>query len=208
MGRAIVRDPKLFLFDEPLSNLDAKLRVQMRAEIRRLQRRLQVTSLYVTHDQVEAMTLGDRLLVMHLGVPVQLATPMEVFEQPANTYVASFIGTPAMNLLPGTLTHDGAVAVVYGREIVLPRPITRPVSAEVTLGIRPEHIDIDPDGFSLPVDLVEPLGSEMLVHGRLADGSLLTVKLPSHTPVGETISVSFRVEQLHLFDRASGNRIS
>ena len=101
MGRAIVRDPKLFLFDEPLSNLDAKRRVQMRGEIRRLQRRLKVTSLYVTHDQVEAMTLGDRLLVMHLGVPVQLATPMEVFERPADTYVAGFIGSPAMNLIPG-----------------------------------------------------------------------------------------------------------
>jgi len=102
MGRAIVREPKLFLFDEPLSNLDAKLRVQMRAEIRRLQRRLGVTSLYVTHDQIEAMTLGDRLLVLHQGRPAQLATPMEVFEHPADTYVASFIGAPAMNFLPWT----------------------------------------------------------------------------------------------------------
>src|SRR4051795_5712022 len=110
MGRAIVRDPKLFLFDEPLSNLDAKLRVQMRAEIRKLQRRLGVTSLYVTHDQVEAMTLGDRLLVLHQGRPVQLATPMEVFEHPADTYVAGFIGAPAMNFLPAILTEAGAAA--------------------------------------------------------------------------------------------------
>ena len=107
MGRAIVRDPKLFLFDEPLSNLDAKLRVQMRAEIRKLQRRLGVTSLYVTHDQVEAMTLGDRLLILHEGRPAQLATPMEVFERPADTYVASFIGSPTMNFLPGQLVQDG-----------------------------------------------------------------------------------------------------
>ena len=107
MGRAIVREPKLFLFDEPLSNLDAKLRVTMRAEIKRLQRRMGVTSLYVTHDQGEAMTLGDRLLVMHQGVPVQLATPMEVFERPANIYVAGFIGAPAMNLLPALLCRMG-----------------------------------------------------------------------------------------------------
>src|SRR4051795_10144960 len=112
MGRAIVRNPKLFLFDEPLSNLDAKLRVQMRAEIRRLQRRLGVTSLYVTHDQVEAMTLGDRLLVLHQGRPVQLATPMEVFERPADTYVAGFIGAPAMNFLPATLSHGGGAATL------------------------------------------------------------------------------------------------
>src|SRR5271157_4345974 len=106
MGRAIVRDPKLFLFDEPLSNLDAKLRVQMRAEIRKLQRRLGVTSLYVTHDQVEAMTLGDRLLILHEGRPAQLATPMDVFERPADTYVAGFVGSPTMNFLPGRLVNE------------------------------------------------------------------------------------------------------
>ena len=114
MGRAIVREPKLFLFDEPLSNLDAALRVQMRAEIRRLQRRLGVTSLYVTHDQVEAMTLGDRLLVLHGGVPVQFAAPMEIFERPATAYVAGFIGAPAMNFLPATLEAGGAVARLGG----------------------------------------------------------------------------------------------
>src|SRR4051812_33777160 len=121
MGRAIVRHPKLFLFDEPLSNLDAKLRVQMRAEIRRLQRRLGVTSLYVTHDQVEAMTLGDRLLVLHQGRPVQLATPMEVFSRPADTYVAGFIGAPAMNFLPAAL-EDGGRAVRLGSGQLYPLP--------------------------------------------------------------------------------------
>ena len=180
MGRAIVRNPKLFLFDEPLSNLDAKLRVQMRAEIRRLQRRLRVTSLYVTHDQVEAMTLGDRLLVLHLGVPVQLATPMEIFDRPANTYVASFIGTPAMNLIP---------------------------QGEHILGIRPEHVVLEPGGLRVVVDLVELLGSEMLVHGRMDDGALLTVKLPTG-PVGEALFVRFPEEQRHMFDRTTGVRIS
>ncbi len=126
MGRAIVRDPKLFLFDEPLSNLDAKLRVQMRGEIRRLQRRLKVTSLYVTHDQVEAMTLGDRLLVMHQGVPVQLATPTEVFERPADTYVAGFIGSPAMNLLPGLLGRNGTVVSGGGHRDRSRQPALRP----------------------------------------------------------------------------------
>ena len=206
MGRAIVRDPKLFLFDEPLSNLDAKLRVQMRAEIRRLQRRLKVTSLYVTHDQVEAMTLGDRLLVMHLGVPVQLATPMEVFERPADTYVASFIGTPAMNLLPGALGRDGASIVIHGVEI--PLGSRRFVgNAELTVGIRPEHIIVDAAGMELPVDLVEPLGSETLVHGRLPDGTLLTIKVDQGTALGETICVSFPASDLHMFDRQSGLRM-
>ena len=129
MGRAIVRHPKLFLFDEPLSNLDAKLRLQMRAEIRRLQHRLGVTSLYVTHDQVEAMTLGDRLLVLHQGRPAQLATPMEIFERPADTYVAGFIGAPTMNFLPAELARDGSAAAACGRAAAAvrgwPAPWTR-----------------------------------------------------------------------------------
>src|SRR6202453_1187824 len=144
MGRAIVREPKLFLFDEPLSNLDAKLRVQMRAEIRRLQRRLGITSLYVTHDQVEAMTLGDRLLVLHQGRPAQLATPMEVFERPADTYVASFIGAPAMNFLPGELTAGGT-AVRLQAGPVIPLATGKPAGPdgyEVTVGIRPEHVTL------------------------------------------------------------------
>src|SRR3954453_3325134 len=137
MGRAIVRNPKLFLFDEPLSNLDAKLRVQMRAEIRRLQRRLGVTSLYVTHDQVEAMTLGDRLLVLHLGRPVQLATPMEVFSRPAATYVADFLGAPAINFLPAELENGGhAIRLGSGESYALPG---RYPGQAVTLGIRPEN---------------------------------------------------------------------
>ncbi|MCJ2014297.1 ABC transporter ATP-binding protein [Methylobacterium sp. J-076] len=208
MGRAIVRDPKLFLFDEPLSNLDAKLRVQMRGEIRRLQRRLKVTSLYVTHDQVEAMTLGDRLLVMHQGVPVQLATPTEVFERPADTYVAGFIGSPAMNLLPGLLGRNGTAVSLDGTEIDLgPRRIPRPDGHRVILGIRPEHVALDPAGAAWPVEVVELLGSEMLVHGRSAAGASLTLRTANGPPPGEAIRVSFPAAHLHVFDEATGLRL-
>jgi sn-glycerol 3-phosphate transport system ATP-binding protein len=206
MGRAIVRDPKLFLFDEPLSNLDAKLRVQMRAEIRRLQRRLGVTSLYVTHDQVEAMTLGDRLLILHEGVQAQLATPMEVFERPADTYVASFVGSPTMNFLPGRLVHDGtAVQLEAGPLIPLQR---RRVGDAVTLGIRPEHLMLGGDQLTLMVDLIEPLGSETLVHGRVVghDDSIV-VKVPGAVLPAETVTVALQAEQAHIFDQATGRRI-
>src|ERR1700688_1774990 len=161
MGRAIVREPKLFLFDEPLSNLDATLRVSMRAEIRRLQRRMGVTSLYVTHDQVEAMTLGDRLLVLHEGIPVQLATPMEVFEHPANVYVAGFIGAPAMNFLPATLSHGGTAAQLAIGPLIPFADGKRPGQdgRKLTIGIRPEHLTQNPDGLPMQIDLIEPLGS-------------------------------------------------
>ena len=205
MGRAIVRNPKLFLFDEPLSNLDATLRVQMRAEIRRLQRRLGVTSLYVTHDQVEAMTLGDRLLVLHAGKPVQLATPMEVFTRPADTYVAGFIGAPAMNLLPAELLGD-RVRLAGGHEVALPS--VRAGGPAVTLGVRPEHVVLAPGGLALQVELVEPLGSETLVHGRMADGTALVAKLPGALPVAERIEVGLQPAELHLFDRGSGRRLA
>jgi sn-glycerol 3-phosphate transport system ATP-binding protein len=222
MGRAIVREPKLFLFDEPLSNLDAKLRVQMRAEIRRLQRRLGVTSLYVTHDQTEAMTLGDRLLVLHQGRPAQLATPMEVFERPADTYVASFIGAPAMNFLPGDLTAGGA-AVRLSTGVELPLPGTRPAGPDgqpVTVGIRPEHIVLTevpsavasdrPGALHLHVELIEPLGSESVVHGRLdqSDPQDLVVRLPGRAPPSERLAVRLLAEHLHLFDRATGQRLA
>ena len=206
MGRAIVRDPKLFLFDEPLSNLDAKLRVQMRAEIRRLQRRLGVTSLYVTHDQVEAMTLGDRLLVLHKGVPVQLATPLEVFERPADTYVAGFIGAPAMNFCPAEIDADGtAVRLPFGASLPLDPPSR--ARGKVTLGVRPEHVELSPSGIPLRVELVEPLGSETLVHGRLPDGSALTVKRPGTLEVAEELGVAFPPAHLHLFDAGTGLRL-
>jgi sn-glycerol 3-phosphate transport system ATP-binding protein len=206
MGRAIVRQPKLFLFDEPLSNLDAKLRVQMRAEIRRLQRRLGVTSLYVTHDQVEAMTLGDRLLVLEGGRPVQLAAPMEVFSRPADVYVAGFIGAPAMNFLPATLLPGGGAVRLAGGEVIA---LGAPVGSEgaVTLGIRPEHVSLSAGGIPIEVELVEPLGSETLVHGRMADGTALLAKLPGAAPVAERVEVALTPSELHMFDATSGRRI-
>ena len=205
MGRAIVRQPKLFLFDEPLSNLDAKLRVQMRAEIRRLQRRLGVTSLYVTHDQVEAMTLGDRLLVLHLGRPVQLATPMDVWERPADTYVAGFIGAPAMNFLPAEIINDGhAVRLDGSADFPLPRRF-RP--GPITLGIRPEHVSLVPGGIELRVELVEPLGSETLVHGRMRNGEAMLAKLAGAAAVADSVTVGFDPAAIHVFDRETGVRI-
>jgi sn-glycerol 3-phosphate transport system ATP-binding protein len=203
MGRAIVREPKLFLFDEPLSNLDASLRVQMRAEIKTLQRRLGVTSLYVTHDQVEAMTLGDRLLVLHQGVPVQFAPPMEVFERPATAYVAGFIGAPAMNFLPATVAGNVA-RLAGGAAVPLPPGVPeRPL----TLGIRPEHVVLEEGGIPVQVALVEPLGSETLVHGRLADGTGLLIKRPGAAPVGERLAVALPAGALHLFETDTGRRI-
>jgi len=210
MGRAIVRHPKLFLFDEPLSNLDAKLRLSMRAEIRRLQRRLGVTSLYVTHDQVEAMTLGDRLLVLHQGRPAQLATPMEVFARPADTYVAGFIGAPTMNFLPAVLASGGTAARLEAGPL-LGFADGRRAGADghpLTIGIRPEHLALGP-GLDLLVDLVEPLGSETLVHGHLAgtEDQSLAVKLNGPAPGGERLGVRLQPEHLHVFDRGSGHRI-
>ncbi len=209
MGRAIVRNPKLFLFDEPLSNLDAKLRVQMRAEIRRLQRRMGVTSLYVTHDQVEAMTLGDRLLVLHQGRTVQLATPMEVFEHPANTYVAGFIGAPAMNFLPGVLSHQGT-AVTLGNGLVLPFADGRRAGDDgraLSIGIRPEHVVLSPEGLPFQIDLVEPLGSETVLIGRLNGSEPFSVKLTSGTPAQEDVLVTIPPAQIHIFDNESGLRL-
>jgi len=208
MGRAIVREPKLFLFDEPLSNLDAKLRVAMRAEIKRLQRRLGVTSLFVTHDQVEAMTLGDRLVVMHEGRAAQIASPMEIFERPADTYVAGFIGSPAMNFLPATITEDGKAARLSdGNIIALPERqyATRP-GQKVTLGIRPEHINL-PGPLSLTTDLVEPLGSESVVHGKLASGETMALRLSGAPPAATVMAIALRSEHLHVFDGATGKRL-
>ena len=209
MGRAIVREPKLFLFDEPLSNLDATLRVTMRAEIRRLQRRMAVTSLYVTHDQVEAMTLGDRLLVMHKGVPVQLATPMEVFLKPANTYVAGFIGAPAMNLLPGKLAQGGRAAELeIGQTVVFADgPRAGADGMALIVGIRPEHLRLADEGLDVPVDLVEPLGSETVVIGKLENGTLLTVKLPQAHVTESSLRVRIPAEHVHVFDAGSGLRL-
>ncbi|OYW07649.1 MAG: sn-glycerol-3-phosphate ABC transporter ATP-binding protein UgpC, partial [Rhodospirillales bacterium 12-71-4] len=210
MGRAVVREPKLFLFDEPLSNLDAKLRVQMRAEIRRLQKRLGVTSLFVTHDQVEAMTLGDRLVVMHQGRAAQVASPMEVWGRPADTYVAGFIGSPAMNFLAATLLEGGGAAMLQAGPVI---GFARAVSAAaagtaVTLGIRPEHVEPAEGGLPLAIDLVEPLGSETVIHGTLPGGEVLTARLPiPASGIGATMPLRLPPEAFHVFEGASGRRL-
>lgn len=175
MGRAIVRHPKVFLFDEPLSNLDAKLRTQMRAEIKRLHNRLGVTSIYVTHDQVEAMTLADRIVVMNDGRIEQVGTPMELFNDPANTFVAGFLGSPPMNQLKGVLTETGAK--IGDAEIKIDKSIAANVGRDVIVGIRPEHVTLaagpQSSAFPISLDLVEPLGSEALLHARHGEDNLV-----------------------------------
>jgi sn-glycerol 3-phosphate transport system ATP-binding protein len=168
-----------------------------------------VTSLYVTHDQVEAMTLGDRLLVLHQGKPVQLATPMDVFERPADTYVAGFIGAPSMNFLSATLSHDGTAATL-GSGLVIPFADARRPGADgrkLTIGIRPEHVEPNPAGIVIQVDLIEPLGSETVIIGKLADGEMLSVKLPGRAPAGETLAVTLPSAHLHVFDADTGLRL-
>ena len=214
MGRAIVREPAVFLFDEPLSNLDAKLRVQMRVEIRKLQRNLRTTSIYVTHDQVEAMTMADRLVVMNEGVAEQIGTPIDVYEKPATVFVAGFIGSPSMNFLAGTV-ENGAIAV--GPSVKLPldpgHAEARPGRA-VTLGIRPEHLRPGAPGdtgIAVRVELVEHLGADTLVYGYAAwdAQNLLTLRMQgSHAfGVGETVTLVPNAGSQHLFDRETGKRI-
>ncbi|MGE0347735.1 sn-glycerol-3-phosphate import ATP-binding protein UgpC [Hydrogenophaga sp.] len=187
MGRAIVRQPQVFLFDEPLSNLDAKLRAQTRLEIQKLHRELGITSLFVTHDQVEAMTLAQRMIVMNAGRMEQFGTPEEVYSRPATTFVASFIGSPPMNLLrnaPG------------GR-------------AGSLLGIRPEHIDLGDSGWALQVETVELLGGERLVHARLGDETLIirTHEDQGSPAIGSTVHAKPREDRVHWFDAQTGQRI-
>ena len=216
MGRAIVREPEVFLFDEPLSNLDAKLRVQMRLEIKRLQRDLGTTSLYVTHDQVEAMTLADRLIVMNAGIAEQIGSPLDVYEAPATVFVAGFIGSPAMNFLAGTPAADGPGVVLDGSAQVLPFPL--PASApggRVTVGMRPEHLEPvsrDAATLELAVDVVEALGADSLVHGQLAGsgrGPSVTARVDGALRVaaGETLPLALAPERVHFFDAGNGRRL-
>ena len=216
MGRAIVRHPKLFLFDEPLSNLDAKLRTQMRAEIKRLHKRLGVTSLYVTHDQVEAMTLADRIVVMCDGRIEQIGSPMHLFNHPKNVFVASFIGSPPMNQLEGTLdVRDGKLfADVNGHSVELPDSKELDAGSQgrkIVIGVRPEHVMITPDGkasaIPVEIDLVETLGSEALLHTTLYDKSFV-VKAETGGRIDHLQSVEafyFRPELIKVFDKETGD---
>ncbi len=205
MGRAIVRKPAAFLFDEPLSNLDAKLRVSMRGEIKRLQRRLGTTSIYVTHDQLEAMTLADRLVVLNGGEIEQIGAPLEVYHTPASTFVASFIGSPAMNLLKGELHGD---KLALGPSMIDLAGLA-PTSGPVTVGIRAEDLRLAGPGehaMTVAVDYVEELGSQRLVHGNLGDQSLTAVLSPE-TELKSELRLVVATEKLHFFNQESGKRI-
>jgi sn-glycerol 3-phosphate transport system ATP-binding protein len=209
MGRAIVRKPAVFLFDEPLSNLDAKLRVQMRLEIQKLHAALRTTSLYVTHDQVEAMTLGQRMIVMNKGRAEQIGTSAEVYGKPATTFVASFIGSPPMNLLNGTLSADGSSFVFSdGTSVALPVPVSGAGGAARILGIRPEHLQLGRPGLSMEVDLVEALGAELLVHTRCG-GQNMVIRCVAGTAVatGQTVTAGFDAASVHWFDVQTTHRI-
>ena len=216
MGRAIVREPKVFLFDEPLSNLDAKLRVQMRLEIKRLQERLGVTTIYVTHDQVEAMTLGHRLLLMNEGRVEQIGTPLEVYEKPQTLFVAGFIGSPSMNLIPVRLDPSGN-QVILGESLPLPLNNFENIvngDSSVTLGMRPEHLEgceTENSMMNLQVEMLEKLGADTVVYGKLEQTDIsLTVRLPGIYPVdtGDRLPVTITPEHLHIFDSDTGNRLN
>ena len=218
MGRAIVREPAVFLFDEPLSNLDAKLRVQMRLEIKRLQRELGVTTIYVTHDQVEAMTLADRLIVMNAGVADQIGTPMDVYDRPASVFVAGFIGSPAMNFLAAKVGQDRKSVDLAGTNangaisLPLARPTSEAVGTAVALGVRPEHLHPAADGpLQFEVELAEPLGADTLLHGRFgAARELVTVRQGGHVIARPGEMRHFKAEpgHLHLFDSQTGKRFA
>lgn len=210
MGRAIVRAPSVFLFDEPLSNLDAALRVRMRAEIRELHRRLETTVVYVTHDQIEAMTMADRIIVLDGGHVSQAGTPLELYDCPRNVFVAAFIGSPAMNLLPARTRADGGARLEDG-QILAPRAEFGGVR-DVVLGVRPEHLALAEAGgagtLRVRVSVVEPTGSETLVSGRLGGGDV-TAALRGRREVAPGDMLSFAPEEghVHVFDAGTGLRI-
>ena len=211
MGRAIVRNPQVFLFDEPLSNLDAKLRVQMRTEIKALHQRLRTTSVYVTHDQVEAMTMADRIVVMHDGRVEQIGSPLDLYDRPNNLFVAGFIGSPAMNVVKGKLHRNGAVSVVAGDGTPLPLPQGAPGKdgQAVVFGVRPEHLMLagnDAGSIPLRVSVVEPTGADTFVYGEVAGAQICVVFEERHAfRPGETIPLAPKPGAVHLFDEATGN---
>lgn len=225
IGRAIVREPQVFLMDEPLSNLDAKLRNQMRAEIIKLRERIDTTFVYVTHDQTEAMTLGDRIVVMKDGWIQQVGTPQDVFYHPANLFVAGFIGTPQMNFFDAELVHTpvGYVARLFGVELALPQDKTRElamredVPTDIVLGVRPEHIEVvtehAPGAIRAKVEVSEMMGSEVYLHVNPQDQDVVVrVPLLDHQQKSSSgklseVHIAFRCEQMHLFDKATGENL-
>jgi multiple sugar transport system ATP-binding protein len=208
MGRAIVRDPQVFLFDEPLSNLDAKLRVAMRAEIKELHQRLTTTTVYVTHDQIEAMTMADKIVVMNSGRVEQIGAPLELYDRPANLFVAGFIGSPAMNFLKGHV-EDGAFRVENGATLPLPGNGKGNGSngLPAVYGVRPEHFQLDPSGLPAVVHVIEPTGSETQVMAEFAGASVICAfRERIAAKPGETIRIAPDPALVHLFDAATGQR--
>ncbi len=212
MGRAIVRNPQVFLFDEPLSNLDAKLRVQMRTEIKELHQRLKTTSIYVTHDQIEAMTMADKIVVLRDGVVEQIGSPLELYDRPANTFVAGFIGSPAMNFLPGTFKREAVSVVEFEGGIRVPAPVNAAGAdgQQVLYGIRPEHFALaDRDGLPGDIVVVEPTGADTQVFCRVAGQEIMAMfrdRVASQP--GERISLMPDLSKAHLFDAQSGARLA
>ncbi len=207
MGRAIVRNPQVFLFDEPLSNLDAKLRVQMRSEIKELHQRLKVTTVYVTHDQIEAMTMADKIVVMNNGHIEQIGAPLELYDRPANLFVAGFIGSPAMNMVKGTVSN-GALRMEDGTAWPLPTNGGRPADGPAVYGVRPEHLILDAGGIPAPVQVVEPTGSETQVLMRIGGQSVIGAFRERVTAKpGEILPVRPDPALVHLFDQQSGQRL-
>jgi multiple sugar transport system ATP-binding protein len=210
MGRAIVRKPQVFLFDEPLSNLDAKLRVAMRTEIKALHQRLKTTSVYVTHDQIEAMTMADKIVVMNAGRVEQIGSPLELYDDPANQFVAGFIGSPAMNFLTGRMARNGAgLAVAVGGGVHLPMPVRAdiPEGREVVVGVRPEHFAVADDGVPAEVVVVEPTGADTQIFCKLAGIAVTAVVRERHT-FKPGAPVRLKPQLTFIFDPASGDRLA
>jgi multiple sugar transport system ATP-binding protein len=203
MGRAIVRNPAVFLFDEPLSNLDAKLRVQMRTEIKELHERLKTTTVYVTHDQIEAMTMADTIVILRDGVIEQQGSPLDVYDNPANLFVAAFIGSPAMNLIKGRVEKDAVVAA-NGAKLPLPKGHRGKQGQDVVYGVRPEHLDIG-KGFDFTISVLEPTGPETHVYGDLGEEEICAV-LRDRLSIkrGDRVGLAPRLDRVHLFDAATG----
>ena len=211
MGRAIVRDPQVFLFDEPLSNLDAKLRVQMRTEIKELHQRLKTTTVYVTHDQIEAMTMADKIVVMHDGRVEQIGAPLELYDRPDNLFVAGFIGSPAMNLVKGRINLNGAAVfeAPTGFKFSLSGAPASSDGRHAVYGVRPEHFSLSDDGVDAVVQVVEPTGSELQVVVKLGDDEIIAVFRERHQfKPGDKIRLKPDPRLIHLFDEATGKRLS
>ena len=213
IGRALVREVGIYLFDEPLSNLDAQLRVELRVEIKRLHQRLKATMIYVTHDQIEALTLADRIAVMKDRIIQQLGAPQEIYQRPANRFVASFVGSPSMNFVAGRLRLDAGGPLFTANDLKLPLQGYEFSSAptdgvDVELGIRPEHIEVAASGRALLIEMVEPMGSDLLAWSRLG-GAPISLLLPaeSRSRTGDSVAVTISPSKVSLFDRTSGRRL-